>query len=208
MSLRRPGLAAAGLVVALVGLGLYGTRTLWGNRDSQSCAASAPTLAALAPLSRGELAAFEVAKRPGRALDLTFERPDGTPTRLGDLRGRTLLVNLWATWCEPCRREMPALDKLQGMLGGPGFEVVAINIDTRNLDKPKSWLKEVGVSHLAYYADPKANIFRELQQAGEADGMPTTLLIDPRGCQLGRMAGPADWVGPDGLALVRAALRS
>ena len=77
------------------------------------------------------------------------------------------------------------------------FEVVAVNIDTRNLDKPKAWLQEVGIERLAYYADPSAKVFQELKAIGKAFGMPTTLLIDPHGCELGTLAGPAEWASED-----------
>ena len=87
-----------------------------------------------------------------------------------------MLLNLWATWCAPCRQEMPALDKLQAELGGPDFEVVAVNIDTRNLDKPRRWLEDAGVTRLAYYADPQAKVFQDLragrQGRGHADHLP------------------------------------
>jgi thiol-disulfide isomerase/thioredoxin len=101
---------------------------------------------------------------------------------------------------------MPALDKLQGELGGKDFEVVAVNIDTRNLDKPKRWLGEAGVMRLAYYADPQAKVFQDLRQIGKAVGMPTTLLLDPQGCELAHLSGPAEWASEDALSLVRAAL--
>ena len=101
---------------------------------------------------------------------------------------------------------MPALDKLQSALGGADFEVVAINIDTRNLDRPKTWLKEAGVEKLAYYADPEAKVFQDLKRVGKAVGMPTTLLVDPQGCELALLSGPAEWASEDALRLVRAAL--
>ena len=85
-----------------------------------------------------------------------------------------MLFNLWATWCVPCRKEMPALDELQAKLGGADFEVVAVNIDTRDPEKPRAWLKEVGIERLAYYADPAAKVFQDLKQVGKAWGMPTT----------------------------------
>jgi thiol-disulfide isomerase/thioredoxin len=117
-----------------------------------------------------------------------------------------VLLNLWATWCVPCRKEMPALDALQRRLGGPGFEVVAVNIDTRDPDKPKAFLKEVGVDQLAYYADPDAKTFQDLKAIGHAFGMPTTLLVDPHGCELGTIAGPAEWASDDAVKLIQAAL--
>jgi hypothetical protein len=101
---------------------------------------------------------------------------------------------------------MPALDALQARLGGPTFEVVAVNIDTRDPDKPKAWLKDVGISHLAYYADRSAKTFQELKAVGKAFGMPTTLLVDPNGCELAYLAGPAEWASEDAVKLVEAAV--
>ena len=105
--------------------------------------------------------------------------PTGRDRTLADWRGRTVLLNLWATWCVPCRKEMPALDALEGKLGGPGFEVVAVNIDTRDPQKPLAFLKDVGVTRLAYFSDPSAHVFEDLKTAGKAFGMPTTLLDRP-----------------------------
>jgi hypothetical protein len=101
---------------------------------------------------------------------------------------------------------MPALDSLEQRLGSPRFEVVAVNIDTRDAGKPKAWLKEVGVQRLAYYADPTARTFQDLKAIGRAFGMPTTLLVDPQGCEIGTIAGPAEWASDDAIKLIRAAL--
>jgi thiol-disulfide isomerase/thioredoxin len=195
--------AVAGLAGLAVAAGLYGTGREPGNG---ACAASGPALARLAPLARGEVAAFQVGKGPALAPAVTFEGPDGRRVTLADFHGRTVLLNLWATWCEPCKREMPALDALETQLGGPGFAVVAVNIDTRNLDRPRAWLKEAGVARLPFYSDREARIFQDLRNAGDTEGLPVTLLIDPAGCRLGRLAGWAEWASPDAVALVRAAL--
>lgn len=98
------------------------------------------------------------------------------------------------------------MDALEQRLGGPDFQVVAINIDTRNLDKPKAWLKEIGVQKLAYYADPNARVFQDLKEVGRAFGMPTTLLVDPAGCEIGSIAGPAEWASNDAIKLIDAIL--
>ncbi|MBV5269394.1 MAG: TlpA family protein disulfide reductase, partial [Afipia sp.] len=127
------------------------------------------------------------------------------PRKLSEWRGKTVLVNLWATWCVPCRKEMPALDNLQGKLGGPGFEVVAINIDTRDLDKPKTFLKEASLTRLGYFADPKAKVFQELKAVGRALGMPTSILVDGAGCEIATIAGPAEWASDDAVKLIKAA---
>ena len=201
--------AAASGVLALVAGGgfaaFYASEGRAGN--SASCSAAQAKVERLRPLATGEVAAVQVSGRPALLPDLAFNRPDGLPTSLAAFRGRTVLVNLWATWCAPCLKEMPALDALQGALGGPDFEVVAVNIDTRNLDKPKTWLAEHKIERLAYYADPQAKIFQELRKARKVEGMPTSLLVDPEGCELAILQGPADWASADAKALVVAALR-
>jgi thiol-disulfide isomerase/thioredoxin len=102
---------------------------------------------------------------------------------------------------------MPALDALQAKLGNAQFDVVAVNIDTRDLDKPKSWLKTAGVTTLNYFSDEKARAFQELKAIGRAIGMPTSVLIDANGCEIGTMAGPAEWASDDGVALIKAAVQ-
>jgi thiol-disulfide isomerase/thioredoxin len=160
----------------------------------------------IAPLAHGEVAAVIIAKSPLKVPNLAFQDGAGKPLSLANWRGRTVLLNLWATWCVPCREEMPALDALQQRLGDPGFEVVAVNIDTRDPDKPKAFLKEIGVGKLAYYADPSARSFQDLKAVGRALGMPTTLLIDPNGCEIGTINGPARWASEDAIKLIQAAL--
>jgi thiol-disulfide isomerase/thioredoxin len=197
------GIVAGG---ALVLAAVYGIGTLQRNPADAACRPAADLARRLAPLARGEVAAVNVAKEPVRLPDLAFTDASGKPHTLSEWRGRTVLLNLWATWCVPCRKEMPALDALQGKLGGEKFEVVAVNIDTRNLDKPKAWLNEVGVKQLGYYGDPSAKVFQDLKALGKAFGMPTTLLVDPQGCEIGNLAGPAEWASEDALALVKAAV--
>src|SRR5207253_1655360 len=178
------------------------------NAVEAACRPALQTTRAMAPLARGEVAAVAVARAPRRVPDLSFVDASGNRKTLEDWRGRAVLLNLWATWCVPCRKEMPALEALEGKLGGPRFEVVAVNIDTRDADKPRAWLKEVGIDRLAYYADPSAKVFQELKTVGRASGMPTTLLVDASGCELGTVAGPAEWASDDAIALVTAALKS
>ena len=101
---------------------------------------------------------------------------------------------------------MPALDALQSKLGSDKFQVIAVNIDTRDPQKPLAFLKDVGVKKLAYYSDQSAHVFEDLKTAGKAFGMPTTLLVDRSGCEIGNMAGPAEWASDDGVKLVSAAI--
>ena len=200
--------APAAVAVALVAAAgvLYGIYARGGKETAPpECAPAAATVQRLAPLARGEVAALALAKTPRLATPIQFTGPDGSPKTLADFRGRTVLVNLWATWCVPCREEMPALDRLQARLGGPAFEVVAVNIDTARLERRKTFLSEAGVKNLAFYADPAADVFQILKKAGKVLGLPTTILIDPAGCELGIMPGPADWASPDAIGLLDAA---
>lgn len=197
--------AIAGLAAGLAGV--YGIATLTGNAGGDAACRPAVELAKkLAPLAHGEVAAVSVAKRRLKLPDLAFQDASGKPLTLAHWRGRTVLLNLWATWCVPCRKEMPTLNALEQKLGGPRFEVVAVNIDTRDPNKPKAFLKDIGVDKLAYYADPGARTFQDLKEIGRAFGMPTTLLVDPQGCELATIAGPAEWASDDAVKLVQAAL--
>jgi thiol-disulfide isomerase/thioredoxin len=198
---------AAGLIGLCAGaVAFYWTGGPARNASAEACNAARTVAANLAPLARGELAAFKVTTAPMIAPNLAFKGPDGRDVTLADFRGRAVLLNLWATWCAPCRHEMPALDRLQQTLGGQTFEVVAVNIDTRNPDRAATWLTDNGIRHMAHYADHSARIFQDLKAAGRAFGMPTTLLIDANGCELGFLAGPAEWASEDALRLIRTAL--
>ena len=194
---------AVGVAAGLAAV--YGIGAMQRNPADASCKPAAELAKRLAPLARGEVAAVGIASEPKRLPELTFTGADGKPRTLADFQGKTVLLNLWATWCVPCRKEMPALDALQARLGGDAFEVVAVNIDTRNLDKPKTWLQEVGITRLGYYADPSAKVFQDLKAIGKAFGMPTTLLVDAQGCELGALAGPAEWASDDAVKLIEAA---
>jgi thiol-disulfide isomerase/thioredoxin len=201
-------IVAGGIAGVAVGFaGVYGIGSLTGNAVEAACKTAAETARRMTPLARGEVAAVAVARTPKVLPALTFKDGTGAEKSLADWRGRTVLLNLWATWCVPCRKEMPALDALQGNLGGPNFEVVSINIDTRDPDKPAAWLKQIGIHNLKYYADSSAKVFQDLKAIGKAFGMPTTLIVDPNGCELATLAGPAEWASDDAHKLVSAALR-
>jgi len=204
---RIPLAIGAVLVGALIGfVGVYGIGGMKrGGSGDAACASAVDLAKKIAPLAHGEVAALTMATAPLRLPDLTFEDANGKPKKLSDWRGKTVLLNLWATWCVPCRKEMPALDELQSKLGGKDFEVVAVNIDTRDPDKPRAWLRDVGIKRLAYYADPSAKVFQDLKLVGRAFGMPTTLIVDLAGCEIGTVAGPAEWASEDALKLMTSA---
>ena len=196
----------AGLVVGLAGV--YGITALTRNAGGgdKACRPAVDLAAKVAPFARGEVAAVNVAKSPLKVPNLAFEDGAGKKLTLADFKGKTVLLNLWATWCVPCRKEMPTLDALEQKLGSPDFQVVAVNIDTRDAEKPKAFLKEIGVKGLAYYADPSAKSFQDLKAVGRAFGMPTTLLVDRSGCEIGTIAGPAEWASDDAVKMIKAAL--
>jgi thiol-disulfide isomerase/thioredoxin len=206
---RRPGgrsIAVAAIVVLGIMAAVYGVVGVSRNHGEPMCRPTLELAKRIEPLARGEVAAVKPAGEARRLPAVAFRDAAGQPKSLADWRGRTVLLNLWATWCVPCRKEMPALDALQDKLGAPDFEVVAVNIDTRDSEKPKTWLHAAGVSHLAYYFDANAKVFQDLKAVGKAVGMPTTLLIDPNGCEIASLAGPAEWASDDGVKLVSAAL--
>jgi thiol-disulfide isomerase/thioredoxin len=195
--------ALAGVALAFV---LYGIKAPGGKEaaETPACPGAAELAARLKPLVHGEIAALTIAPRPKPLPELAFDTAEGTKASLADFKGRTVLLNLWATWCLPCRQEMPALDHLQATLGGKDFTVVAVNIDTARLDRPKAFLHETGVKNLKLYTDNTAAAFQTLKQAGKVLGLPTTILIGKNGCEIGTMAGPAQWDSEEALALLNA----
>src|SRR5258708_36215859 len=195
----------AGLAVGLAGI--YGIVGFGRTSAVPECLSAIKTAQRLAPLARGEVAAAVVARDPHLLPALSFQDATGARETLADWRGRAVLLNLWATWCVPCRKEMPALDALQAKLGGPDFEVVAINIDTRDPEKPKNFLKDANLTRLGYFSDQKAKVFQDLKAIGRALGMPTSVLVDSQGCEIATIAGPAEWASDDAVKLIAAAMK-
>jgi thiol-disulfide isomerase/thioredoxin len=206
---RIPIAVAAVLIGGLAGYaGIHGFSGLTGAAGGDpACRAAVDTARRIAPLAHGEVAALTMASAPLRLPDLAFEDADGRQKKLSDWQGKTVLVNLWATWCVPCRKEMPALERLQTKLRGPSFEVVAINIDTRDPEKPRNFLKEANLTRIGYFNDQKAKVFQDLKSIGRALGMPTSVLVDGKGCEIATIAGPAEWDSEDALTLIRAAVQ-
>lgn len=142
---------------------------------------------------------FVMHETPKTIPAISFEDQQGQARSLADFRGKVVLLNIWATWCAPCRREMPALDRLQSALGGAGFEVVALSIDRAGIAAVRKFYAEVGVRNLAIYIDNSGKAARELG----AVGLPVTLLIDREGRELGRLMGPAEWDAPEIVEFLR-----
>ncbi|WP_312796693.1 thiol:disulfide interchange protein TlpA [Tianweitania sp.] len=195
--------AMAGAVAVYVSGGETGKfAATGGSSDDRFCAAKADKAKRVGDAAKGEVAAMLPADPPQSLASLAFNDPTGKAMTLADLKGKTVLLNLWATWCAPCRQEMPALDALQKEAGDEGFEVVAVNIDTGDDTKPKAFLADTGVTALAPYRDASLGIFNELKSRALALGLPVTLLIDKDGCLLTHMNGPAEWNSADARALI------
>ena len=203
---RRSKFSLAGLALLIVATGLvvlYGRVAPAGNQAQAECRDSTEALSRLAPLAEGGIAALQVLKAPRRLPEFAFEGPDG-PTALAHFKGRAVLFNVWATWCVPCREEMPALDRLEATQGGDAFKVLALNMDTRNTERVPAWLAQNAIGHLGLYRDPEGKAFQVLRREALVTGLPTTFLIDRAGCLLATMAGPAAWDGPDAVKAIAA----
>ncbi len=167
--------------------------------------AAAPPVAVtspLSPLAKGNVAGFIVKPEKPPVAAISFKDAAGKDVTLKAFEGRVVLLNLWATWCAPCRKEMPGLNALQKEMGGSDFQVVALSLDLKGLAASEAFLKEVGADALALYIDEDATALDALQ----APGLPTTLLIDRQGRELGRLLGPAEWNSPEAKALIAAAV--
>ncbi|MBI1260619.1 MAG: redoxin family protein [Rhizobiales bacterium] len=147
---------------------------------------------------------FVMHEAPRSLPEIKFEDGNGEAHTLADLRGKTVLLNTWATWCVPCREEMPTLDALEAKLGGPGFEVVPLSVDRAGPEVVRKFYAEIGIEHLGLYIDASMRASFDLQ----APGLPTTLLIDSNGRELGRLVGPAEWDTPEMIAFLKNHLTS
>lgn len=157
-----------------------------------------------APVKTGQMAAFVRKASPEALPDITFKDSSGADRKLSDFKGRTILLNLWATWCAPCREEMPALNRLQEQLGSEKFEVIALSLDRQGADASKKFLDEVKATALGLYVDQTAKQGTLLKLVG----MPTTILIDADGLEVGRLAGPAEWDSAEAKALIEGVIAS
>ena len=141
---------------------------------------------------------FVMSEAPKPVPDLNFMDGEGHARTLADFKGKVILLNIWATWCVPCRREMPTLDRLQAALGGVNFEVVPLSIDRKGMEVVNKFYDEIGIQHLARFIDSNREAFQKLAIVG----IPTTLLIDRQERELGRLIGPSEWDSPDMLAFL------
>ncbi len=210
-SLKLIGIAAAAGIVAGAAA-VYIKEAGYGNGGAETasadCAMSKDIAARITPLLKGQVAAMVTANEPRKLTTVAFNGPDGKPMTLDHFAGKTVLFNLWATWCVPCREEMPALNALEKDMGSDRFQVVPVNIDTGDDEKPKAFLSETGVDSLGLYRDNTIEVFNSLKKEGLAFGLPVTLLLDGKGCLISAMNGPAAWDSEDAKALIKGAIGS
>jgi thiol-disulfide isomerase/thioredoxin len=178
----------ATLVAAIVVAGLAAIYMLWEQDDEDA-----------APL--GSVHKFTARWDGAPAPEISFQDGEHRKLTLADFRGQVVLVNFWATWCTPCVRELPSLDRLQARLKSSGVKIVALSLDRGGVDAVKAFFAENGIHNLDVYVDPTM----AAQQAFDIPGLPTTVLIDREGHDRGRLIGPADWDGADAAELVLSA---
>ncbi len=147
----------------------------------------------------GKAGSLNLLREPRELPDVGFSDGDGRPVKLSSYRGKVVLLNVWATWCPPCRKEMPSLDRLQAKLGGPEFEVVALSIDRGGPSVVRTFYEEIGLKSLRVYIDQNG----EASLALGVNGVPATLLIDSEGKEIGRKIGPAEWDSPEVVTVIQ-----
>jgi len=195
------GLVGAGLAIAVwMGLGNAG--------QAGECPVQREAAEAIDAAATGELAALNGTGEGRGYADLAFKDAAGADMTIADFSGKALLVNFWASWCIPCRAEMPALDALAGKYNAEDFMVLPINLDlgAAGLEKAQRFLDEGQFAHLPLYADNSFAAFDRLKQQAVAIGLPATLVLDQNGCELAVLQGPAEWNTPDGEAVIEALL--
>jgi thiol-disulfide isomerase/thioredoxin len=195
---------------ALLGAAVAIAIGVWVSNGSAplaaSCAAQPEAAAKVDAAAVGHLAALNGTGTGRGYADLAFTDAAGKPVTIKDFEGKALLINFWASWCVPCRAEMPALDRLATAENDDGFMVLPINLDMGEggLDKARAFIDEGGWQNLPLYADSTFEAFKRLQTSAVAIGLPATLLVDENGCEIGVLQGPAEWDTPEGVNVVRA----
>lgn len=202
---------AAVAVLAVAAAAVYVSR---GKPDNAGTAAGArEATAAITPgstrpsgngsrLNVGKVAAFVYKSQPEAVPTFQFFDGEHQTKTIDAFKGKVVLLNIWATWCGPCREEMPSLDRLQRELGSDRFEVVAVSVDKNGFDRAKEFLQKIDVKTLNFYSDPTSRAAIHVK----AIGMPASLLVDAEGREIGRLMGPAEWDSPEAKRLIEAAL--
>ena len=201
-SARTPVRSKVRVLLAITGIAVLAVSIVMAYREGTSTDAQTPVPARTTVVDSGSnktAFVFNIHPQPRVLPTIRFADEKGHAMTLQDFRGKVVLLNLWATWCPPCREEMPTLDRLQARLGGPGFEVVAVSIDRDGLPAVQEFYLQTGIKQLRVYLDKSGEASANLG----ATGIPTTLLIDRESREIGRKIGPAEWDSPEVVTLIQ-----
>ncbi len=194
------------LIIALFSAAIALAITLWvGNNPSQAaaCPLHKTEAAAIDAVAVGELAALNGTGDGRSYADMALKDPAGADISVADFKGKKLLINFWASWCLPCREEMPALDALAASYNSDQFMVLPVNTGDVQEGKAEAFLAEGNWAHLPLYQDPSGfSIIERLKTSAVSAGLPATVLVDADGCELAVLQGPAEWDSPDGRKLI------
>ncbi len=181
---------------------LYGAISLTANLAAAGSGAvelTAADRATLKQLRRGDMAKLVIHSAPRDRITANFRDLDGKRITLANYSGKVVLLNIWATWCPPCRAEMPTIDRLAGAMEGPDFAVIALSTDRGGVERVARFFADVQIENLKIMLDRSGNFSR---QAGVL-GLPATLILDRRGREIARLLGDADWDSPEARAILR-----
>ena len=181
---------------------LYGAICLTANAGATDLSATELTAgdrATLKQLRGGDMSKLVVHAAPRDRIDATFRDVHGNPVTLADYAGKVVLVNIWATWCPPCRAEMPSLDRLAGAMAGPDFAVIALSTDRGGAERVAQFYDDMQIENLDVMLDRSGNFAR---QAGVL-GLPVTLILDRQGREIARLLGDAEWDSPEAMSILR-----
>ncbi|KUJ76426.1 thioredoxin [Ruegeria marisrubri] len=166
-------------------------------------AVMAADVASLGALRDGSMKKLILHSEPKPASTAEFQLEDDKGTgSLADYRGKYVLLNFWATWCAPCRKEMPQLAELQAEFGGDRFEVLTLATGRNSPAGIKKFFAENGISNLPRHQDPKQAVAREMGVAG----LPVTVILDPEGQEIARLLGDAEWNSDSAKAIIASLL--
>ena len=197
------------LGVAVLAVAIASWVFLGNGASAKECPVQADAAQAIDFAAVGELAALNPTGEGRGYAAMAFKDADGKPMDIAAFKGKGLLVNFWASWCVPCREEMPALDELAAKYNSDDFMVLPINLDIGEdgLGKARKFLEENKFAHLPLYADNSFAAFERLKKEAVAVGLPATLVLDAQGCELAVLQGPAHWNTPDGYAVIDALVK-
>ncbi|MEP2942535.1 MAG: TlpA disulfide reductase family protein [Hyphomicrobiales bacterium] len=208
-------IAALAMGVIAGAITVYWTAGQSGNGQEETniaqaaaaCTMTDATKASMDAAAIGDLAAMRIAKKPIPLAHIGFKLPNDEDITFGDWKDKVVLLNIWATWCGPCREEMPDLAKLQEEYGGDTFEVLALNVDRNGGVKPQQFLESIKATALGLYLDPKNKTFQDLRSKGLVFGLPTTMILDAHGCVQGVLSGIAHWNSDDARNLIEVSIK-